>query len=163
MEVKPRGGAVVALPGGEARRVESLLRVGAMRYGQYVWDETNVPAGPTWVRVDLKAQIISVFRGAHEIGTGVILYGADGHPTPRGRFEILAKFEDHRSSTYGAPMPYTLRLTLDGVALHGSDVRRGLATHGCVGMPEAFARNLFKVTSKGDPVYIVPEAPYPGH
>ena len=53
-----------------------------------------------------------MFRSGHEIGTAVILYGADGLPTPTGKFPILAKLKDHRSITYdNAPMPYTLRLT----------------------------------------------------
>ena len=77
-----------------------ILRVpGHLHYGDYRWDDDGVPAGPTWVRVDLKAQILSVFRGGHEIGTAVILYGADGLPTPTGKFPVLAKLKDHRSLT----------------------------------------------------------------
>jgi lipoprotein-anchoring transpeptidase ErfK/SrfK len=52
-------------------------------------------------------------------------------------------------------MPYTLRLTGDGVAIHGSQVRWGAATHGCVGVPSEFARHLFAVTKVGDPVLIL--------
>ena len=139
------------------RDVKSVLNVRKrMQYGQYIWDEKNVPAGPMWVRVDLKRQIISVFRDGHEIGTAVILYGADGVPTPTGHFPILAKLKDHRSSTYdGAPMPYTLRLTGDGVSIHGSNVRWGFATHGCVGVPTAFAAKMFDAVKKGDEVLIV--------
>ena len=91
-----------------------------------------------------------------EIGTAVILYGADGLPTPTGKFPILAKLKDHRSATYdGAPMPFTLRLTGDGVSIHGSDVRWGFATHGCVGVPTAFAAKLFDAVKTGDEVLIV--------
>jgi lipoprotein-anchoring transpeptidase ErfK/SrfK len=64
--------------------------------------------------------------------------------------------KDHRSITYdNAPMPYTLRLTPDGVSIHGSDVRWGRATHGCVGVPVAFAERLFGQVSKGDEVVII--------
>ena len=126
-----------------------------MSYGEYRWDDKGVPAGPAWVRVDLERQLISVFRSGHEIGTAVILYGADGLPTPTGKFPILAKLKDHRSSTYDAPMPYTLRLTADGVSIHGSDVRWGFATHGCVGVPTAFAAKLFGALRTGDEVLIV--------
>ena len=139
------------------RDVKSVLNVRKrMQYGQYIWDEKNVPQGPMWVRVDLKRQIISVFRGGHEIGTAVILYGADEKETPAGVFPILAKIKDHKSITYdGAPMPYTLRLTGDGVSIHGSDVRWGRATHGCIGVPVDFAHKLFDEVSKGDQVTII--------
>jgi lipoprotein-anchoring transpeptidase ErfK/SrfK len=129
-----------------------------MQYGDYRWDDKGVPQGPTWVRVDLKSQIISVFRGGNEIGTAVILYGADGLATPTGKFPILAKLKNHRSQTYDAPMPYTLRLTADGVSIHGSNVRWGYATHGCVGVPTGFAAKLFENVSVGDDVLIVGSA-----
>ena len=138
------------------RPVDAILNVPArMSYGDYRWDEKGVPSGPAWVRVDLRSQIISVFRGGQEIGTAVILYGADGLPTPTGKFPIRAKLKDHWSQTYDAPMPYTLRLTADGVSIHGSNVRWGYATHGCVGGPTAFAAKLFDAVSVGDPVLIV--------
>ncbi len=141
------------------RPVSTILAVpGRMQYGDYRWDDKGVVKGPTWVRVDLKSQIISVFRGGDEIGTAVILYGADGLPTPTGKFPILAKLKDHRSQTYDAPMPYTLRLTADGVSIHGSNVRWGYATHGCVGVPTAFAAKLFENVSVGDEVLIVGSA-----
>jgi hypothetical protein len=139
--------------------VSSILAVpGRMQYGDYRWDDKGVAKGPTWVRVDLKSQIISIFRGGDEIGTAVILYGADGLPTPTGKFPILAKLKDHRSQTYDAPMPYTLRLTADGVSIHGSNVRWGYATHGCVGVPTAFAAKLFENVSVGTEVLIVGSA-----
>jgi len=141
------------------RPVSTILSVpGRMRYGDYRWDDKGVPQGPTWVRVDLKSQIISVFRSGQEIGTAVILYGADGLPTPTGKFPVLAKLKDHRSQTYDAPMPYTLRLTADGVSIHGSNVRWGYATHGCVGVPTAFAAKLFESVKVGDDVLIVGDA-----
>jgi hypothetical protein len=139
------------------RPITTVLDVRSpMAYGDFRWDGKGVPAGPTWVRVDLRAQLISVFRSGQEIGTAVILYGADGVPTPTGKFPILAKLKDHRSTTYdGAPMPYTLRLTADGVSIHGSNVRWGFATHGCVGVPTAFAAKLFDAVKNGDEVLIV--------
>jgi len=137
--------------------VKSILNVTKrMQYGEYRWDDKNVPHGPMWVRVDLTRQIISVFRDGHEIGTAVILYGADEKETPIGAFPILAKIKDHKSITYdSAPMPYTLRLTGDGVSIHGSDVRWGRATHGCIGVPVEFAHKLFDAVSKGDQVTIL--------
>ena len=139
------------------RDIQSVLDVRKrMHYGDFVWNDRNVPKGPIWVRVDLKSQIISVFRSGHEIGTAVVLYGADEKQTPDGIFPVIAKIKDHKSATYGgAPMPYTLRLTQDGVAIHGSDVRWGAATHGCIGVPLEFAQRLFGQVAKGDQVLII--------
>lgn len=143
------------LPGG-ARPIRSLLDVREqMKYGDFVWNDARVPPGRVWIRVDLGQQTMSVFRGQHEIGTAVILYGADEKPTPLGRFPVMARYKNHRSSLYDAPMPYTLRLTGDGVAIHGSNVRWGAATHGCIGVPTAFAAKLFPHVRVGDPVMIV--------
>ena len=138
------------------RPIKTILNVPTrMTYGDYRWDDKGVPAGPIWIRVDPAAQLLSVFRGGNEIGTAVILYGASDVPTPTGKFPILAKLKDHRSATYeNAPMPYTLRLTADGVSIHASDVRWGYATHGCIGVPKEFAAKLFAAASVGDEVFI---------
>lgn len=142
--------------GGFRQQPLSLLRVERrMHYGEFEWDDSGVPPGPVTIRVDLRTQLMSVFRGGHEIGTAVALYGADRKETPLGSFPILWKGRDHRSSIYDAPMPFTLRLTGDGVAIHGSNVRWGAATHGCVGVPTEFARRLFEQAKVGDVVTIV--------
>ena len=139
-----------------ALAVKSVLPIhGPFRHGDYAWDESRAPAvGPVIITVDLKAQTLSVFRAGHEIGAAVILYGADDKPSPLGAFPISQKDADHVSSIYGAPMPYMLRLTNDGVAIHGSDVQWGKATHGCIGVPTAFARKLFNIAKLGDLVII---------
>ncbi|SCW48800.1 Lipoprotein-anchoring transpeptidase ErfK/SrfK [Sphingobium faniae] len=132
--------------------VKRVLRIdGPFRHGDYVWDESGAPAtGPVIITIDLKAQTLSVFRGGHEIGAAVILYGADDKPSPLGAFPITEKDADHVSNLYDAPMPYMLRLTNDGVAIHGSDVQWGNATHGCIGVPTPFAKKLFGATKLGD-------------
>lgn len=154
----PGSQAVVRIPGGREERIHSLLNVDRkLRYGAFVWNENGVPEGPVWVRIDLAAQTLSVFRAGHEIGTAVILYGTDGYPTPTGAFAVKGKDKDRWSRSYNAPMPFALALTDDGVAIHASDVEKGFATHGCIGVPRAFARRLFDATSKGDLVLILPQ------
>jgi len=139
--------------------VKSLLATERpMYFGDYQWNDRGVPAGPTWIRIDLGSQLISVFRAGYEIGTAVIVYGGDNKQTPLGKLHVLAKAKDHRSSLYDAQMPYTLRLTNDGVSIHASDVRYGAATHGCIGVPLAFAKRLFEAASVGDEVTVVPAA-----
>ena len=123
-------------------------------HGDHVWDDAGVPDGPIVITVDLQAQVLSVFRGGHEIGAAVILYGADEKPTPTGIYPITEKDADHVSNLYDAPMPYMLRLTNDGISIHGSDVEEGAATHGCIGVPTAFARKLFGTVKLGDRVIV---------
>lgn len=128
---------------------------GPFRHGAYVWDESGAPAtGSAIITVDLKAQTLSIFRAGYEIGAAVILYGADDKPSPLGAFPITEKDADHVSNLYNAPMPYMLRLTSDGVAIHGSDVKWGSATHGCIGVPTPFAKKLFEAVKLGDLVVI---------
>ncbi len=147
----------IDLPGGGQETVRSVLNITRpMRYGGYVWDDAGIPEGPILIRIDLARQLLSIFRDGHEIGSAVILYGTDGKATPMGSFPILQKVADYHSRTYDAPMPYALRLTDDWVAIHGSDVRTGFATHGCIGVPVAFARRLFEQAREGDQVVILP-------
>jgi lipoprotein-anchoring transpeptidase ErfK/SrfK len=144
----------VARPTPNPLIVKRVLDIGPIKFGDYTWDDAGVPAGPLIVTVDLAAQTLSVFRDGYEIGATAILYGADDKPTPLGSFPILMKDAHHVSSLYGAPMPYTMRLTNDGVAVHGTEVAWGYATHGCIGVPTAFAKLLFREAKVGDRVII---------
>lgn len=123
-------------------------------HGFWTWDEAGVPDGPMLITVDTVAQTMSVFRAGHEIGVAFILYGANSKPTPNGVFPILQKKVHHVSNLYGAPMPYMQRLTNDGIAIHASEVIEGRATHGCIGLPMAFAKLLFGATKVGDRVIV---------
>jgi hypothetical protein len=129
---------------------------GAIRYGEWFWDESGAPAtGELIMTVDLQARVLSVFRDGYEIGAAAVLLGTQEHPTPLGAFPILTKEKDNVSEKYNnAPMPWTLRLTWDGVAIHGSQVENGYASHGCVGAPDEFAEKLFAIAKKGDVVII---------
>ncbi len=142
----------------KGRSIKSALNVTKrMHYGEFVWDDAGVPPGDIWIKVDLASQLISIYRGGHEIGTAVIMYGIDDKPTPIGEFGVLWRKQSHQSSIYEAEMPYTLRLTNDGVAIHGADVRARAATHGCVSVPTDFAALLFTQVKVGDAVTILPE------
>lgn len=127
---------------------------GPIKYGEWHWDEDDVPAGPLVITVDLEARVISVFRDGYEIGAAAVLLGTDDYPTPLGVFPILEKKKDNISSIYNVPMPYTLRLTWDGISIHSSEVENGFASHGCVGTPDGFAAKLFALASVGDKVIV---------
>jgi hypothetical protein len=71
----------------------------------------------------------------------------------------LQKRREHYSNRYDdAPMPYMQRLTWDGVALHAGRVSGKPSSHGCVRLPEAFARKLFEVTERGMLVIIADQS-----
>lgn len=138
--------------------IKSILPIeGAIKYGEWHWDESRAPKnGKLVMTVDIQARVISVFRDGHEIGAAAALLGTPEHPTPVGTFPILTKERHNVSEKYGnAPMPWTLRLTWDGVAIHGgSTVERGYASHGCVAVPDEFADRLYSIAKKGDVVII---------
>ncbi len=136
--------------------VKSILPIdGPMKMGDYHWNEGAAPkTGQIVITVDLAAQVLSVFRDGHEIGTAAVLFGADAKPTPLGVYPITQKDADHISNIYNAPMPYMLRLTNDGISIHGSEVADGYMTHGCIGVPETFAKKLFDVVKLGDKVIV---------
>ena len=158
IRVQPAGRAAVptavAADGGAFQR---LVIGRQMLHGDYVWQDEGVPPGRIEILIDLSAQTLSVIRGGHEIGRAVMLYGTDENPTPTGSFTILEKDADHVSNLYDAIMPYMLRLTRDGVAIHGSNVRYGWASRGCIGVPDEFAALLFAQARVGDRVTIVGE------
>jgi lipoprotein-anchoring transpeptidase ErfK/SrfK len=133
-----------------------------LKPGEYAWTGESAAAGPLTVAVDLRARTLSVYRGGMEIGRSSIVYGADDKPTPTGRFPILEKDADHVSNLYdNAPMPWMLRLTRDGIAIHGSEMGDDVGTHGCVGLPDPFAKLLFAAAAIGDSVSIA-AGPPPG-
>ena len=128
---------------------------GPIRYGEWHWDDKGVAEGPIVITVDLEARVLSVFKGGYEIGATAVLLGTTEKPTPLGTFPIKWKKADHHSSIYDqAPMPFTQNLTEDGVAIHGTRVEKGYASHGCIGVPNDFGRKLFAATQVGDRVII---------
>lgn len=125
-----------------------------MRHGDFVWNDAGIPRGKLLIWVDLRRQMISAFRGGHEIGTAVIVYGAEDRTSPEGRFPILNKQRHYHSRAYDAPMPASMFINNDGVALHGSPMSSRRASHGCIGLPVGFAEKLFDASKVGDIVEI---------
>lgn len=126
-----------------------------LRPGEFAWNDEGVTTGRTVIVVNIRARVLSAYRGGIEIGRSSIIYGADNKPTPHGSFTILERRADHVSNLYDAPMPHMLRLTWDGIAIHGSPaLADDLATRGCIGLPREFARLLFSVAHVGDTVIV---------
>jgi lipoprotein-anchoring transpeptidase ErfK/SrfK len=126
-----------------------------IRPGDYAWNAEGVPHGALTVVVDLEWRYVYVYRGGIEIGRSSMIYGADDKPTPTGVYPILQRKRHHISNLYGAPMPYMLRLTNDGISIHASEeIRDEYATHGCIGLPDEFAAALFAEAKVGDYVLV---------
>jgi hypothetical protein len=144
----------------------------SLRPGQYVWfDEANpTPAGygsetantgPISIVVSIPQQLVYVYRGGNLIAVSTVSTGKDGHETPTGEFTILQKNKHHRSNIYSnAPMPFMQRLTWDGIALHAGQLPGYPASHGCIRLPMAFARQLFVMTELGGQVSVIDEEVY---
>ena len=134
----------------------------ALKPGQFVWDPAAAPQGPIVVIVSLDEQMAHVYRNGIAIGWANVSSGKPGHETPTGVFVTLQKDKDHHSSKYNnAAMPYTQRLTWDGVALHAGGLPGYPSSHGCVHLPSAFAAALFDVSPKGMTVVVSSERSAP--
>ena len=126
-----------------------------LKPGQYLWHPEVAAVGAINIVVDLDRQVAFVYRGDALIGITTISTGRDGHETPLGTFPVLQKEVKHRSNLYNAaPMPYMQRLTWDGVALHAGGVPGYRSSHGCVHLPDAFAKTLYDQTDVGAMVAI---------
>jgi L,D-transpeptidase catalytic domain len=127
-----------------------------LQYGEYFWDETDVPAGDVIIVADLDADQLYVYRGGYEMGRSTFIQGSLAKSTPVGVYPILEKKADHYSNLYdNAPMPHMLRLTWDGIAIHGSaTISDDFATRGCIGLPRPFAAKLFAHAKKGTTVIV---------
>lgn len=130
--------------------------------GEFIWAGDAIPSGPIVVLVSLIEQRAEVYRNGVRIGVSTASTGKPGHRTPTGVFTVLQKDADHHSKTYNnAAMPYTERLTWDGVALHAGGLPGYPSSHGCVHLPSEFARLLFAISRTGMTVVIADDRSAP--
>ncbi len=114
---------------------------------------------PVLMLVSLRHQSMRVFSGDTLVARSRVSTGMPGHRTPTGVFSVLEKRRRHHSNIYSrAPMPFMQRLTWSGIALHESNsVPDYPASHGCVRLPGAFAKQLFGYTDIGAHVIVTEE------
>lgn len=137
-------------------------RVRTLKPGDFLWAPEIAPGGPVLVIVSLEAQRAYVYRNGVLIGVSTASTGKAGHETPTGVFTILQKQVDHKSNLYDdAPMPFMQRLTWTGIALHAGNLPGYPASHGCIRLPLAFAKNLYGVSRLGMTVVITGNAAVP--
>ncbi len=133
-----------------------------LKPGQFLWLPEISPSGPMVIVVSIPEQKAYVYRNGVRIAVSTVSTGKKGHETPTGVFTILQKHKDHHSSLYNdASMPFMQRLTWDGVALHAGKLPGYPASHGCVRLPEEFARKLYEVTDFGITVIIANDSSAP--
>ena len=112
---------------------------------------------PIMAIVSIKSQLVTFYDADGWILRAPVSTGTKGRETPAGVFAIIEKDKDHHSSLYDdAWMPNMLRITWNGVALHGGQLPGYPASHGCVRMPYDFAENLFDKAEIGMRVIISP-------
>jgi hypothetical protein len=158
-----------ALLAAHAARAEPSLDSGSvlesaarLQPGEYLWAPQIAPEGPVLLVVSLATQRAVIYRNGLPIGITTVSTGRPGHDTPTGVFTVLQRRVEHYSNLYNdAPMPYMQRLTWGGVALHGGNLPGYPASHGCIRLPQAFARLLYGVTRLGMTVVITDQASVP--
>ena len=148
---------------------------------------SNLPerhSGQPSIVVSLRAQEAYLYRGAYRTASSRISSGREGYRTPVGRFQVIRKDENHRSSVYGdyvydsgqvvkanvdarrdskapyshfvgAPMPYFLEFS-PGYGLHQGYLPGVPASHGCIRMPYWKARQFYDAAHVGTLVVIKP-------
>ena len=141
-------------------------------------------SGRPSIVVNLRAQEAYLYRAGYRTASSRISSGREGYRTPVGRFEVIRKDENHRSSVYGdyvddsghvvkanvdarrdsklphshfvgAPMPYFLEFS-PGYGLHEGYLPGVPASHGCIRMPYWKARQFYEAAHLGTLVVIKP-------
>jgi lipoprotein-anchoring transpeptidase ErfK/SrfK len=148
---------------------------------------SNLPeshSGRPSIVVSLREQEAYLYRSGHRTAMSRISSGREGYRTPIGRFQVIRKDEDHRSSIYGdyvsdsgqivkanvdsrrgskpphshfvgTPMPYFVEFS-PGYGLHQGYLPGVPASHGCIRMPYWKARQFYNAAHIGTPVVVKP-------
>lgn len=142
-------------------------------------------SGRPSIVVDLGEQEAYLYRGKHRTASSRISSGREGYRTPTGRFRVIRKDEDHRSSLYGdyvdddsgrvvkanvdsrkdrkprgsrfvgASMPFYLEFS-PSYGLHQGYLPGVPASHGCIRMPYWKARQFYNAARIGTSVTVKP-------
>ena len=128
-----------------------------LKAGEHHWlPAVAIPAeGDINITLDIANQVGFIFKGETLIGVTNISTGKKGHPTPLGFWTINWKRPMYRSKKYdNAPMPFMQNIDDKGIAIHGGVTPGYPASHGCIRLPMAFAKQLYTLTKPGNKVVI---------
>ena len=120
-----------------------------------------------YVLVNLSEQKAYAVEDGYVLFEGRISSGKPGRETPEGEFTILQKKRFHKSNMWpkpkgGAQMPYMMRLSNDGIAMHLGYVPKKAASHGCIRLKKGFAQEMFVWAKVGTKVYVEGDARHYG-
>lgn len=109
--------------------------------------------------IDLSIQKAYALEDGHIVFQGRISSGKKGRETPNGVYNIMQKKRHHKSNLWpkpngGAKMPYMMRLTNSGIAMHLGYVPNRPASHGCIRLQKGFAKKMFRWARVGTKVVV---------
>jgi len=115
------------------------------------------------IEINLSKQKIYAIENGRIVFSGSVSTGKSGHRTPNGSYKVIDKERFHISNRYpepkgGAKMPYMLRLTNYGMAIHQGYLPGYPASHGCIRVSKTTAKKLWYWTKRGIPVKIIGSA-----
>ena len=135
--------------------MHGMLGRTALRPGEFHWAQNFPAEGDVAITIDIANQVAFVFKGSQLVGVTNVSTGKKGHPTPLGFWTINWKRPMYRSRKYdNAPMPFMQNIDDKGIALHGGNTPGYPASHGCIRLPMAFAKQLYTLTKPGNKVVI---------
>jgi lipoprotein-anchoring transpeptidase ErfK/SrfK len=146
------------------------------------WDGDGASGKPS-ILISLSEQRAYFYKDEDLVGVSTISTGREGFSTRTGRFKIIQKSRDHKSSLYGdyvdangnvimkeidikkdpkpkgarfdgAKMPYFMRI-VGGIGMHAGFLPGYPASHGCIRMPDFMARHFFNSVNLGTPVTVI--------
>ena len=109
--------------------------------------------------IDLSIQKAYALEDGHIVFQGRISSGKKGRETPNGVYNIMQKKRHHKSNLWpkpngGAKMPYMMRLTNSGIAMHLGYVPNRPDSHGCIRLQKGFAKKMFRWARLGTKVVV---------
>ncbi len=96
------------------------------------------------IEISIGPQEATVMKYGIPILTTQVSTGKPGFDTPPGEYVITDKNVMHRSTIYKCDMPFFMRLNSKDFGMHEGVVPGYPASHGCIRLPSAAARQLFK-------------------
>lgn len=158
-----------------------LGRITGHNDGAY-WDGDDMHGSPS-MKIDLSEQRVYFYKGGQLAGVSPMSSGREGFDTKPGKFAIMQKDLDHKSSVYGwyvaadgtvlnkdvdirkdpkppgarfepADMRYFMRI-VGGIGMHQGFLPGYAASHGCIRLPARMAEAFYHASRVGTPVEIV--------
>jgi lipoprotein-anchoring transpeptidase ErfK/SrfK len=147
------------------------------------WNADDMDGRPS-IRIHLGEQMVYFYKGGELAGASPISSGSEGYETRPGRYRVIEKDVDHKSSLYGdyedangvvlvknvdvrkhrrppgarfegAKMDYFMRI-YGAVGMHQGHLPGHAASHGCIRLPASMAQKFYEATPMGTPVTVVP-------